>query len=139
MQQYFSYLAEIDVAAVCILKNKVVAVFLSVVATGVESKSVFSFNAQNIVKLEELALPLMSSRLADTDKAAAVINKFLDCGDDFLVYPIFSSALRCICIADIDDNVEIIKQIFVFLISSKLMNETSNGAPLNASITPKYE
>ena len=75
---------------------------------------------------------MMSARFTYTDKSAAVIYKFFDCGNDFFICPVFAAALRCVCIAYIDDNINIIKQVFIFFYIVK-------GAPLNASITPKYE
>ena len=103
----FLALAEIN-SAVCIGKNKVIAVLLGVISSGVKRKAVFSFNAENIVKLEKFALPLMSRRLADSDKAAAVINKLFNCRDNFLVAPIFAAALSSVCVAHIDNNIKLL-------------------------------
>lgn len=48
-----------------------------VVAVRVQGKAVFLFHAQNIVQLEELALPLVGCRLTHADETAAVIDKGL--------------------------------------------------------------
>ena len=50
----------------------------------------------------------MSTRLADSDEASAVINKFLNGGNDFLVNPIFSAGLCRVCVANINDNIKIL-------------------------------
>ena len=100
-------LAEINFA-VCVGKNKVIAVLLGVISSGVKRKAVFSFNAENIVKLEKFALTLMSSRLADSDKADADISKLFNCRDNFLVTPIFAAALSSVCVAHIDNNIKLL-------------------------------
>ena len=55
----------------------------------------------------------MSSRLADADESAAVVNKLLNSGDNLLVCPIFAAALCGVGIAHIDDYIKIVEQILV--------------------------
>ena len=108
-------LAEINISALGVCKDEVVSVFLGVVSASVESESVFFLNAQNIIKLEELALPMMSGRLADTDKSTAVEHKLLNGCDNLLICPIFATRLCCVCIADIDDYIKLVEEIAVVL------------------------
>ena len=108
-------LAEINIAVFGICKDEVVSVFLGVVSASVESEAVFFLNAQNIIELEELALPMMSGRLADTDKSAAVEYELFNGCDDLLICPIFAARLCRVCIADIDDNIKLIEEVVVIL------------------------
>ena len=96
------------------------------------------FHTKDIIQLEECALPLMSCRFSYSDKSAAIVYKFLHRSDNRLIDPVFTAALCRICITDIDDNIKMSSAILGFSrISSKLIKDTSNGAPLNASIIPK--
>lgn len=55
----------------------------------------------------------MSSRLTYADKSSAVIYKTFNCGNNFLICPIFAARLCGVCITDIDNNINIVKQILI--------------------------
>ena len=105
-------LAEINIS-VCICKDKMIPMLLGIVSACIKGKAVFLFYTENVIKLEELALPLMSRRLTHSYKSAAVIYKALNCGNNLLVCPILSARLCGICIANIDNYINIIKHGFV--------------------------
>ena len=86
-----------------------------VVAVRVQGKAVFLFHAQNIVQLEEFALPLVGCRLAHADKATAVIDKGLYPGDDLLITPVGAAGLSGICVAHIQDHVKLIQEVRIAL------------------------
>ena len=50
--------------------------FFPVVFVFVQVEAVFFFYSKYIVKLEIMSLPLMGCRFADSDEAAAIVDKF---------------------------------------------------------------
>ena len=91
-----------------------VFMFFPVVFILVEIESVFLLYTEYIVKLEEMALPLMCRRFSDTDKSAAVVYKLFDCGNNRLIYPVFSAALCSIRIADIQNDIKLSEKFRIF-------------------------
>ena len=91
-----------------------VFMFFPVVFILVEIESVFLLYTEYIVKLEEMALPLMCRRFSDTDKSAAVVYKLFDCGNNRLIYPVFSAALCSIRIADIQNDIKLSEKFLIF-------------------------
>ena len=72
--------------------------FFPVVFVFVQVEAVFFFYSKYIVKLEIMSLPLMGCRFADSDEAAAIVDKFFYCSDDRFVYPVLAAALCSICL-----------------------------------------
>ena len=56
----------------------------------------------------------MGCRFADSDEAAAIVDKFFYCSDDRFVYPVLATALCSICIAYVDHNIKVFQQILIF-------------------------
>ena len=52
----------------------------------------FSVHAQHVAELEITPLVLVCTRLADTDEAAALIDKTAEGTDHFLVFPVLGAA-----------------------------------------------
>ena len=74
-----------------------------------ECEARFFLYTEYVSKLEEMSLILMTGRFADTDNSSAVVNESADRFDDLRVFPPFSSCMRRICIPDIDDHIDIVK------------------------------
>ena len=87
--------------------------FFPVVFICIEIKSSLFFYTKNVIQLEEFSLPLMSSRFADTDKSAAIIDKFPHCCKDHRICPVLAAGLCSVPITYIDDHVKIIQKLFV--------------------------
>ena len=79
-----------------------------VVFIHVQCKSGLFFYTHHRCKLEEVTFILMRSRLSDSDKSSAVVNKFLDCCDDRLIRPVVSACVCSICITDIQYHIDVI-------------------------------
>ena len=56
----------------------------------------------------------MGCRFADSDEAAAVVDKFFYGSDDCFVYPVLAAALCSVCVAYVDHNIKVFQQIFIF-------------------------
>ena len=82
------------------------------------------------------ALVLVAARLADADEAAAVPDKAPDGGRDVRVLPPDAASVGGVGVATLMRTSTPSRMEESFLISSKLMNCTSKGAPLSASMTP---
>ena len=111
--------------------------FFPVVFVFVQVEAVFFFYSKYIVKLEIMSLPLMGCRFADSDEAAAVVDKSFTA----VMIVSFTQYSPPLCAVSASPTLITTSKFFsrslFSRISSKLMKETSNGAPLKASMIPK--
>lgn len=80
-----------------------IPVLFPVIFICVQIEAMLLFHAENVIQLEESALPLMCSRFSYSDKSAAIIYKFLHRRDNRFVNPVFAAALCRICITHINE------------------------------------
>lgn len=102
----FLILTEIDLA-LAVFRDKVL-MHIPVILVVSQSKSGLLLNAKHICQLDKASVCLMAGGLADSDQAAALIDKFLDRSDDLGIAPPFSAGVRGICITHVQDYVNII-------------------------------
>src|SRR5699024_9496990 len=99
--------SEIDILCAVFLDE--VIVLFPVIFIIVECKAKLFLYAHHCCKLEEMSLMLMSSRLSDSDKSAAVVDEFLHSRHDRLVCPVVSSGVSCISITHIEEDINIVQ------------------------------
>ena len=80
--------------------NKVFVLF-PVVLIHVECESCLFLNSHNCGKLEEMPFILVRRRFSDTDEAASIIDKFLNCGNNDFVCPILAAGVCGVCVSHI--------------------------------------
>lgn len=129
-------LAEVDGLA-GILQQEVIGVLLLVELAIPQSEARFLFHPQHRGQLEIMALILMSAGLAHTDESASLQHKSANGGSDLCVFPPAAAGMGGITVTHADEHIQAgLRRSGCFPISSKLIKDTSNGAPLSASITP---
>lgn len=117
-------------------QNEVIAVLVPVVLVVVQGEARFFFYTKRRGQLQIPALILVAAGFADADQTAATVDKALDSGGNLRILPDLAAGMGGIAVAYVDKDINAVQYLRVTLMSSKLMNFTSNGAPDRASITP---
>ncbi len=108
-------LAEVHIVVGAVCQNEVVAELIPVVLVVVQGEAGFLLDAKRRGQLQIAPLILVAARFADTDQAAAAMDKALDGSGNIGVLPDLAAGVGGVAVTDVDEHVDGIQHMGIRL------------------------